>query len=225
MMAHIGITFHGIGEPGRTLEPGEAPYWVDVPRFEAVLAAISATASPARFVVTFDDGNHSDHAIALPRLKALGIPGLFFVLTGRMGKPGSLAGSHLRELLDAGMAIGSHGADHRDWTRLSERDLEAEVAGSRRLLQDVTGTFVEACAIPFGSYNHRVLDAVRRAGYLCAYTSDRGTMNAEAFVRPRSSIRGTMEEAEIAGILAGHLPPLARLRRALGMARKRLPLG
>ena len=51
-------------------ELGEAPYWISELMFETILDRVAA--APARYRLSFDDGNASDHDIALPRLLARG---------------------------------------------------------------------------------------------------------------------------------------------------------
>ena len=218
----IGIIFHGIGAPARVLEPGEAPYWISVAEFDALLDRIAAHPEPDRFRLSFDDGNASDHDIALPRLTARGLRADFFVLTGRIGQPGSLDADRILALQEAHMTIGSHGIAHRNWSRLDAGALAAEVTQSRAALQALCGQDITTAGIPFGGYDARVLAALRQAGYRAAYSSDRGWMDPQAFLRPRSSVTAGMDQAAVAALLAGHLTALARLRRGLAMARKRL---
>jgi peptidoglycan/xylan/chitin deacetylase (PgdA/CDA1 family) len=221
MAQAIGLIFHGIGRPGRDMEQGEARYWLDTARFDEILDRIAASGQRDRIRISFDDGNASDAEIALPRLMARGLTADFFVLSGRIGQPGSLRADQVRALLAAGMRVGSHGTTHRDWRRLQATDLSHELAASRQALQAITGQAITAAGIPFGSYDGAVLRAIRAAGYLCAYSSDRGMMDEERFLRPRTSFRADMTEAELAAVLAGRLDPLTRLRRAVGMARRR----
>lgn len=218
----IGIIFHGIGTPLRTLEPGEAPYWISVAEFDALLNRIKAHPTPGRFRLSFDDGNLSDHDIALPRLVARGLTADFFVLTGRIGHQGALAASHILALQAAGMTIGSHGIAHRNWRSLDAAALAEELSLSRTVLQAICGRPVTTAGIPFGSYDARVLTALRRAGYDAAWSSDRGWMNPQGFLRPRTSVTQGMTDAAIQALLDGHLAPLTRLRRAMAMLRKRL---
>ncbi len=221
----IGLNFHGIGTPERSLEPGEAPYWIGAALFEDILDRIAASPDPARYVVTFDDGNLSDYTIALPALVSRGLPARFFVLTGRLESAGSLDAAHIRELLAAGMTIGSHGIAHVPWSDLDDTALEEELLRSRAVLEGICGRPVEEAGIPFGRYDARVLRALRRTGYAAAWSSDAGRMKETGFLRPRTSLRHDMTAAEIDAILAGQQPPLRRLRRMLGMAKRRsLPL-
>lgn len=218
----IGLIFHGIGTPSRELESGEASYWVSIAQFEHVLDQICADPQPNRFRISFDDGNLSDHDIALPRLLDRGLRADFFVLSGRINTPGSLGKEHIQALHTAGMIIGSHGVAHLDWHRLDKTALEVELSESRAVLEAICGRPVTTAGIPFGSYDARVLKALRQAGYSTAYSSDRGAMSPDTFLRPRTSVKGAMNEAQIAAILAGQLPVLQRLRRRIGMLHKRL---
>ncbi len=219
MTYKIGLNFHGIGEPERTLEPGEAPFWVSPQQFEEVVSHVAK--APANFEVTFDDGNLSDHDIALPTLLRFGLRARFFMLTGRIGDPGSLDKAHLRALSEAGMTIGSHGIDHTAWPTLSDADLKHELYASRARLEDICGHAITEAGIPFGRYDARVLRALRNAGYTTAWSSDGGRFRNHTFMRPRTSVRGDMNEDDIRAILSNRMPSLRRLRRAVGMFKKR----
>lgn len=221
MTRAIGLNFHGIGAPKRALEPGEAPYWLSPDQFGRVLDQVAAAPDPSVFVLTFDDGNLSDHDIALPALAARGLQARFFVLTGRIGQPGSLDSHRIQALQQAGMKIGSHGIDHVMWPTLDDDTLAQELRSSRARLEDICGCAVTEAGIPFGRYDARVLRALRAAGYTAAWSSDGGRLHLDAFLRPRTSLRGDMSDAMIGSVLAGQMPPLRRLRRALGMVRRR----
>ncbi len=119
------------------------------------------------------------------------------------------------------MTIGSHGVAHRNWKLLDDAELEAELCQSRSKLEEICKCPVTTVGIPFGSYDARVLRALQGAGYTCAWSSDRGTMDPIAFLRPRTSIHGAMDMEEIENILEGRMSFASRLRRALGMAWRR----
>ncbi len=218
----VGIIFHGIGTPKRTMEPGEAPYWITEDQFRRVLDMIAAQPDPAQVRISFDDSNISDLDIGLPELTARGLVADFFVLTGRIGQAGSLDASDIRTLQDQGMTIGSHGIDHLNWASLPADKLHHELTESRAVLEEICGQPVTSAGIPFGGYNAAVLKALRQAGYTCAYSSDCGRMNPTAFLRPRASVQGKMTDAGFRALVAGHLSLKRRLRRFVGMTRKRL---
>lgn len=216
-----GVIIHGIGTPGRDLEPGEASYWISEAQFGMLLDLIVALPDPGRIRITFDDGNLSDHDIALPALAARELSAEFFVLSGRIDQAGSLNASQIRALQSAGMPIGSHGVNHVDWRAAEGRVLEAEVRESRATLEDVCGQAITTAAIPFGSYDGRVLNALQQAGYTRAYSSDMGKMQSDRFLCPRKSVQGTMEQADFARLLSGQMSPYLRLRHAVSMRIRR----
>jgi peptidoglycan/xylan/chitin deacetylase (PgdA/CDA1 family) len=133
---------------------------------------------PAKPVVlTFDDSYESVHRNAFPALAAAGYRATVFVITNYIGRANTwdvnlgwirfphLDWGRLRELRDAGWEIGSHTARHPDLTRVPASRMDAELADSRRTLEDGLNAPVRFLSFPFGRYNDRVLDAMRRAGY------------------------------------------------------------
>ena len=96
----INLTFHGIGEPERALEPGEEQFWLDSDQFQSALDSVVGR-SDVR--ITFDDGNASDLEQALPGLRQRGLTATFFVVAGRLGDPGFLDEQDVRALAAAGM--------------------------------------------------------------------------------------------------------------------------
>jgi len=181
----LNLTFHGIGEPGRPLDPGEDRVWLSLPHFQSVLDRVVDRPDIHLF---FDDGNASDVAVALPELLRRKLRASFFVLGGKLGLPGYVDAQGVRELSRRGMAVGTHGMQHCDWRTLRDEELEAEIADSRRALQEITGRPVEIAACPFGSYDRRVLRVLRRAGFRAVYTSDRGWASADHWLQPRNSV-------------------------------------
>lgn len=87
---------------------------------------------------------------------------------------GYLSEEDIRRLFKMGFEIGSHGIDHVDWTHLDRDARDVEITGSKRVLEDILATKIQAVAIPFGSYNRSVLAALKVAGYTKAYTCDPG---------------------------------------------------
>ena len=217
----VVLNFHGLGAPGRDLEPGEDAYWIPRDFYEAILdRAAERRPGDLPVEITFDDGNASDLAIGAPGLEARGMTGTFFVLAGRLGAPGSLSEADLRALAARGRRIGTHGMDHVDWRAASDAVLAREIGGSLARLAEVLGRPVEAAAIPFGRYDGRVIRALRKAGLREIHTSDGGTAGGGGLV-PRTSIRRDMTLDDVSALIEGREPLPRRLRRALSMAVKR----
>jgi len=181
----VNFTVHGIGPTVRSLDPGEDETWVSVEQFEQVIDSVVGRTDVR---LTFDDGNASDIEIALPRLVERGLSAEFFVLAGQLGEPGRLTAEQVRELIEAGMLVGSHGWAHRDWRRIDAEQTTKEIHDAPRVLAELTGRRVSHVAVPFGSYDRHVLTRLRRAGMTRAYTSDGGRSRPDAWLQPRNSL-------------------------------------
>ncbi|PKH37438.1 Polysaccharide deacetylase [Nocardioides alpinus] len=182
----VNVCFHGVGTPARELEPGEAPYWIDVPTFLGVLDLV---VNDPRVQLSFDDGNASDVLIGLPALLERGLDATFFVLAGRLDQPGSLSTQDVRDLAAAGMRIGTHGMDHVPWRRLEPHQRQRELVDARRRIEDIVGARVDEAALPLGRYDRTLLAHLRRLGYAAVHSSDRCRARSDAWLRPRYSIR------------------------------------
>jgi peptidoglycan/xylan/chitin deacetylase (PgdA/CDA1 family) len=210
---------HGIGPVGRQLDPGEEQVWVSTEQFERLLDAV-VERSDVR--ISFDDGNSSDVEIALPRLVERGLTAEFFLLAGLLGERGRIDHAGVGALLDAGMAIGSHGWSHRDWRRIDSAQAREELDDAHRVLGEITGRPVSSVAIPFGSYDRHVLRLLREAGVKRAYTSDGGRVRPDSWLQARNSLRHDMDAAWIARVLDPDTSLAQRARNGAARTVKRL---
>src|SRR4051794_35750584 len=130
MLRPINLTFHGIGDPRRELEPGEASAWVSHEQFTALLDSVKGR---HHVRITFDDGNASDVEHGLPALQERDLKATFFVVAGRLGTPHFLDRADVTELAAAGMTIGCHGMRHRPWRGLDHATLREELVDAKRI--------------------------------------------------------------------------------------------
>jgi peptidoglycan/xylan/chitin deacetylase (PgdA/CDA1 family) len=141
--------------------------------FDALYGGVALPSKPV--LLTFDDGyvDHVDQV--LPVLKRHHMVATFYVVTRRVREAGFVTAAQIRELEAAGMDIGSHTRTHASLPALSPAALQDEVAGSQADLRRILGHPVYWFAYPFGTFNPAVVEAVRRAGYLLATTTQGGT--------------------------------------------------
>lgn len=214
----VNVCFHGIGSPGRVLEPGEAPYWISE---GAYLDILDVLATDPRVRISFDDGNASDIELGLAGLAERGLHATFFVLAGRLDRPGSLSSSDVRDLAAHGMRIGTHGMDHRPWRGLAAGVRRRELEEARRVLREVSGTAVTEAALPLGRYDRELLGHLRQLGYTAVHTSDRRWAREGSWLQPRFSVRdGDTAEGVRRTMLAQQSPGRLAERALVGTVKR-----
>jgi peptidoglycan/xylan/chitin deacetylase (PgdA/CDA1 family) len=121
---------------------------------------------PGKYVLlTVDDGHESALRVA-DLLESCGCNATFFPTRDKaLGKAGYLSPQEIRELRRRGFSLGTHGATHRNLATLSEQPCAAELGGSKKWLEDVTGEEVRYMAAPGGFVSRRVLRLAYGFGY------------------------------------------------------------
>jgi peptidoglycan/xylan/chitin deacetylase (PgdA/CDA1 family) len=186
------LMYHKIDCPASPVHPGidERRYAVGLESFSRQMAVLKEAgwrgvslgdaleegtidpAEPGRTVViTFDDGNRSDHACALPILTANGLTATFFITGNRVGRPDGLDPTEIRELCAEGMEVGSHGMTHRFLSRLDSAEQENEGRKSRDLLAGITGVPVRYFSLPGGRWSEETLGILESLSYQAVCTS------------------------------------------------------
>lgn len=190
----LNFCFHGIGTPGRTLEPDEDLYWLEPEQFEEFMEVIDKYP----FVrITFDDGNASDVEYALPALRKHNLIAAFFIISGRLDQPGSLTRAQVQSLVQVGMTVGSHGRNHVPWRSIDDQELHDELVSAADVIAEASGQPVRQVACPFGSYDRRVLRAIRRCGFTRVYTVDGGSAKRDAWLQARYTVQAADTPADI----------------------------
>ena len=218
------INLHGIGSPHDGVDSDELPFWVSQKSFVTLLETTVEARAITSFniSITFDDGNMSDAVVALPELHKRGLQAIFFVCASRIGVPHYLDRIALADLVAAGMEVGTHGMDHREWRRLDDTLLYTEIVEARRRIEDVCGKAVTKAAIPFGSYDRRVLMWLRRERLQCVYNSDGGLSQSQAWLKARNTMDNSWLAADIERVLTTNPSMIRRFRRNAKMLYKKL---
>lgn len=155
-------------------------------------------------VITFDDGYRECVEHVVPILQRWRLSAVFFLVAGLMGSSSRWLRGEVglelplidwptaRRLEAAGFTCASHTLTHPRLASLSEDACRCELAGSRARLEDELGHAVLDLAYPFGSFNERVRNAVREAGYrsACAETPGRSRPNDDRLALRRIRVRG-----------------------------------
>lgn len=180
---HFILTLHGVGCP--PVDGPDAPYWLDADLVGRLFEQVTSRPSVK---LTFDDGLESDQSVVLPMLMDHGLKATFFICAGLVDSPGYISADGIRRLVDSGMTIGSHGLNHVSWQGLKEAELQAEIGQARSMLQEMSGADVTEAACPFGRYDRRSLQALKRAGFRTVYTSDGQPATEDQWRRPRYTV-------------------------------------
>jgi peptidoglycan/xylan/chitin deacetylase (PgdA/CDA1 family) len=205
----VNLTFHGLGEPPRALQPGERGVWLSVEQFTAILDRI-ITRPEVR--LSFDDGNVSDLLYALPNLVDRGAQATFFLVVDFVGRPGFLDRDGIAELVGAGMSIGLHGLSHRSWRSADDDELGDELVTARARLEEIAGQPIVDASCPFGAYDRRVLRRLRHERFAHVFTSDGGCSRHGDWLQARTSL-GPADDASCVERILEHDSSL--LRRSL----------
>ena len=100
----------------------------------------------------------------------------------------ALRADELSELTKGGLIeLGAHSDTHPLLSSLSRADQQAEIAGCKRTLEQLTGRKAHAFAYPHGDHSEATVGIVREAGYQCACTSIPDVCHAgtDRFALPR----------------------------------------
>jgi len=138
--------------------------------------------------ITFDDGYQNNLHNALPILRRHGFTATCYAVSSMIGGTNSwdqglvaekplMTQANWRAWLAGGMDVGSHTRTHADLNQASAEKARAEIAGSRRELENTLGCEVRHFCYPYGRFNHEHSRMVQEAGYVTATTTRRGRVH------------------------------------------------
>jgi peptidoglycan/xylan/chitin deacetylase (PgdA/CDA1 family) len=153
-------------------------------RFVPEIKIASGNGAQNELALTFDDGLDSVATNAAPILADLDIPWTLFIVTEwadglhGWGEGVLLSWNQVERLTTQGATIGSHSLSHRNFARLTQEEMAAELIESRRIIESRVGIRTDTFAIPFGQakdWNATAQRLAQEAGYerVYAQTADR----------------------------------------------------
>ncbi len=233
------ITYHRFGEGTR--EPFRVPAEV----FEAQVRHLAETATalsladfesflagelappPGAVLLTIDDGSLSVHRIALPILRAHGVPAVLFTVAGAVGgapldgmSERFVSWEQLGEMIEGGIDVQSHGLTHRSLRKIAPEERVEEAVRSKEILEARLGREVSSFAYPYGTrsdFDHATARVLVDAGYRTVFTSQHGAIapGADPAELPRIKIEGGEGMAMFRLAVAGGLDGWAAVDRSL----------
>lgn len=139
------------------------------------------------FLVSFDDGYADSVDVALPVLRAHGVPAIQFLVSDWLDAPPDstsrceayMTRQDAADWTASGMSLGSHSASHPRYSTLDEAEARSEFERSRDAIGRLTGGPVRHFACPWGVADadykpDRDPGLAKDCGYETFYTTRRG---------------------------------------------------
>jgi peptidoglycan-N-acetylglucosamine deacetylase len=176
-------------------------------------------AAPRVFVTTsWDDDDRTGLKVA-ELLTRSGVPGTFYIPTGRLGTDSAFSPHDLRTLHSAGFEIGAHTVSHAILPRLTPSKLTHEVRDCKTALEQHLSVEVPMFCYPKGRFNAAVVDEVKNAGYRGARTTQMLTSagafppyavptTLQAYPHTRSNYVRNLVRLRAGGVLLKAVPTL-----------------
>jgi len=102
---------------------------------------------PRIVALTFDDGPHPEHTVALlDLLAAEGVQATFFVVGTEVARHPSIA----RRIVEDGHQIANHSYNHPDYRDLSYQEIRTDIERSQDIIEDATGVRPDWIRPPYG---------------------------------------------------------------------------
>jgi peptidoglycan/xylan/chitin deacetylase (PgdA/CDA1 family) len=238
----IIFAYHSLGDGRHAVSEEEFSKQMNYLRDNAQVVALDAILEghfdPDAFLtcaITFDDGYESVYRIAAPILHAYKFPATVYLTTGAIDHMAArsatgfaglfqdetmLTWEQVKKLSRVGFVFGSHLCQHHDMTRTAEDELIMELEQSKAIITERLGIPCHHFAYPFGYFNRKSVELVRRAGYVTAVTVMHRSVprHYDPLKIPRMCIAPLHKLAEFKCMMEGdfdYLPVIQRTRRVL----------
>ncbi|WP_258102785.1 polysaccharide deacetylase family protein [Marinoscillum sp. MHG1-6] len=134
-------------------------------------------------VITIDDGYKSFYDNALPLLSKFGFPATVYINTETVGGDDYMTWEELRSATAQKIEIGNHTHSHKYFLDESEfsryNTFQSEIEKSQQLIKNNLGITPVTFAYPFGEFDPKMKDIVRRAGFKAAVAQNSGVISTQ----------------------------------------------
>lgn len=173
-----------------------------------IVAAVRAGRElpPKTIAITIDDAFLSVWKEAWPRLRAAKLPFTLFVATRPVDRdaPGYMSWDQIKELVAAGVTIGSQTETHPHMPLLSDERNAAELRKSNARFEEVLGKRPTQIAYPFGEFSLAVRRVAEQAGFVTGFGQHSGVLypGSDFLYLPRFALNeayGDLKRFRLAG--------------------------
>lgn len=212
------LMYHKIGDPVATSR--QKSLWVSAERFEwqmkylkehgyqsVTFKDLTKGEMPSKpVVITFDDGYLNQYELAFPIMRRWGQKGVFYVVANAIAKDNywhdpaqepripMMNLAQIKEILQAGMEIGSHTMNHRRLLSIPREEARQEIRQSKISLEKLLEEPMVSFAFPYGNGEDEgdLVSACGDAGYRWAIGIHAGIWDGpgQSGVVPRVFVRG-----------------------------------
>ena len=152
------------------------------------------TFSSKTIIITFDDGYNNNYKGAFQPLIERDMCASWFIVSNTIGKISTwfaddtkqqpmLNSEQLSEMTHKGMEIGSHGNSHTRLNQLTPNEIHSELIESKNTISKIINKEVTSFAYPYGEFNEKTIDMIKKAGYkiACSTRSGKNNMTNDIF--------------------------------------------
>ncbi|MBU3180179.1 polysaccharide deacetylase family protein [Clostridium psychrophilum] len=126
-------------------------------------------------VITFDDGYENNYTAMFPVLKKYNFRATIFVITSFIDKNHTfMTSKQLLEMDKYGVDIESHTVHHDNLAMISNNKQLKTLIQSKQYLEKILNKPINFFAYPYGGYNKSAIEALKKAGYKMAFTTEGG---------------------------------------------------
>ena len=126
-------------------------------------------------VITFDDGYENNYTAMFPVLKKYNFRATIFVITSFIDKNHAfMTSKQLLEMDKYGVDIESHTVHHDNLAMISNNKQLKTLIQSKQYLEKILNKPINFFAYPYGGYNKSAIEALKKAGYKMAFTTEGG---------------------------------------------------
>lgn len=134
--------------------------------------------------ISFDDGDKSI-VEAVTILDEFQLKATFFVITSKIDQEGFVSSEELKNIIDKGHQVASHGHSHRFFTELNLEEIKQEVTRSCQRLKEILGKEVTDLSFPGGRFNDSVIKILASTGKIQQLWSSEPSILSFQDVLPR----------------------------------------